>query len=225
MDTTQTINNIDKYTEATRRIKGFNYAMQLHKLYNIDDIGLIDMIRQDDKFKKFARKLPKKYYTIPNNDLEAIIEDVLVDIARNRESIVVNYQQMISYTTKSIENRCKDYMRREHSQKRGYDKEGNNLVSSFEAHRNDLGELPFEDKKSLDEYEEVEWMMAITQELKRVKTTKSRTRVATEYMLLIGQGNITTDKEACKLIGCDASTLKEAKILLQKTAINILSEL
>ena len=224
MDTTQVINNIDKYNEATRRIKGYNYAIQLHKLYNIDDMGLINMIRQDDKFKKFVRKLRKKYNSIDKDDLKAIIEDILFEIVRNRESIVVNYDQMISYAIKSIDNRCKNYIRDAKALKNGYDKDGNNLVSSLHKYINDLGELPFEDKTSMYEYEEVEYKMAITQELNRAETTKSRKRVATEYMLLATQGNIT-DKEACKLIGCDVKTLKQAKTLLQKVAINILSEL
>ena len=224
MNSTQTIYNQARYDQEVKYIKGRNYALQLHKLYNIDDLALITMIQQDNKFKKFIRKLNKKYYnTIDKHDLKAIIEDILFEIARNRESIVVNYDQMISYTIKSIENRCKDYLKLKYSPKRGY-KDGECLVSSLHKYINDLGELPFEDKTSMYEYEEVEYKMAITQELNRAETTKSRKRVATEYMLLATQGNIT-DKEACKLIGCDVKTLKQAKTLLQKVATNILSEL
>ena len=221
METTQTINN----PRYIKYLKGCEYALQLHKLYNIDDLGLINMIQQDDKFKKFIRKLTKKYYNIPKDDLNAIIEDILVDMARNRESIVVNYDQMISYTTKSIENRCKNYIRDQKTLKNGYDKDGNNLVSSFERHRNDLGELPFIDKKSMYEYEEVEFKMAMIQELNRVTTTKTKKRVALEYMLLVVQSGTVTDKIACDQIGCDIKTLKQAKTLLQTVSMDILKEL
>ena len=225
MNSTQTIYNQARYDQETKYIKGRNYALQLHKLYNIDDLALINMIQQDNKFKKFVRKLNKKYYnSIDKHDLKAIIEDILFEIARNRESIVVNYDQMISYTIKSIENRCKDYLKLKYSPKRGY-KDGECLVSSLHKYINDLGELPFEDKTSMYEYEEVEFKMAITQELNRVKTTKSRKRVALEYMLLVSQGGTVTDKVACEQIGCDVKTLKQAKTLLQKVTTNILSEL
>lgn len=225
MNSTQTIYNQARYDQETKYIKGRNYALQLHKLYNIDDLALITMIQQDNKFKKFIRKLNKKYYnTIDKHDLKAIIEDILFEIARNRESIVVNYDQMISYTIKSIENRCKDYLKLKYSPKRGY-KDGECLVSSLHKYINDLGELPFEDKTSMYEYEEVEFKMAIIQELNRVKTTKSRKRVALEYMLLVAQGGTVTDKVACEQIGCDVKTLKQAKTLLQKVTTNILSEL
>lgn len=224
MDTTQTINNPTRYNQAVKYIKGCNYGMQLHKLYNIDDLGLINIIQQDDKFKKFLHKLTKKYQ-IPGDDLKAIIEDILVDIARNRESIVVNYQQMISYTIKSIENRCKNYIRDQKTLKNGYDENGNNLVSSFEAYKNDLGELPFIDPTSNMKYEEVEFKMAITQEINKVTTTKTRKRVALEYMLLVVQSGTVTDKIACDQIGCDIKTLRQAKTLLQTVSMDILKEL
>lgn len=224
MDTTQTINNPTRYNQAVKYIKGCNYGMQLHKLYNIDDLGLINIIQQDDKFKKFVRKLTKKYQ-IPGDDLKAIIEDILVDIARNRESIVVNYDQMISYTIKSIENRCKNYIRDQKTLKNGYDENGNNLVSSFEAYKNDLGELPFIDPTSNMKYEEVEFKMAITQEINKVTTTKTRKRVALEYMLLVVQSGTVTDKIACDQIGCDIKTLRQAKTLLQTVSMDILKEL
>lgn len=220
MNTTQTVNN-QKYIKY---LKACEYGVQLHKLYNIDDLGLITMIQQDNKFKKFIRKLTKKYQ-IPKDDLKAIIEDILVDIARNRESIVVNYDQMISYTIKSIENRCKNYIRHQKTLKNGYDKNGNNLVSSFEAYRNDLGELPFIDPTSTMKYEEVEFKMAITQEINKVATTKTRKRVALEYMLLVVQSGTVTDKIACDQIGCDIKTLKQAKTLLQTVSMDILKEL
>ena len=207
METTQTINN-PKYIKY---LKGCEYALQLHKLYNIDDLGLISMIQQDDKFKKFIRKLDKKYYNIPKDDLRAIIEDILVDIARNRESIVVNYDQMISYTTKSIENRCKNYIRDQKTLKNGYDKDGNNLVSSFERHRNDLGELPFVDKKSMYEYEEVEIMLSIQQEVKRTKKWSPYQQLILQYAQLIIQEPTISDVQASKILKCDRRQIPQLK--------------
>ena len=207
METTQTINN-PKYIKY---LKGCEYALQLHKLYNIDDLGLISMIQQDDKFKKFIRKLDKKYYNIPKDDLRAIIEDILVDIARNRESIVVNYDQMISYTTKSIENRCKNYIRDQKTLKNGYDKDGNNLVSSFEAHKNDLGELPFIDKKSMYEYEEVEIMLSIQQEVKRTKKWSPYQQLILQYAQLIIQEPTISDVQASKILKCDRRQIPQLK--------------
>ena len=207
METTQTINN-PKYIKY---LKGCEYALQLHKLYNIDDLGLISMIQQDDKFKKFIRKLDKKYYNIPKDDLRAIIEDILVDIARNRESIVVNYDQMISYTTKSIENRCKNYIRDQKTLKNGYDKDGNNLVSSSERHRNDLGELPFVDKKSMYEYEEVEIMLSIQQEVKRTKKWSPYQQLILQYAQLIIQEPTISDVQASKILKCDRRQIPQLK--------------
>ena len=221
MDTTQTINNPTRYNQAVKYIKGCNYGMQLHKLYNIDDLGLINIIQQDDKFKKFLHKLKKKYYNIPNNDLKAIIEDVLVDIARNRESIVVNYQQMISYTTKSIENRCKDYLKLKYSQKRGYDKEGNNLVSSFEAHKNDLGELPFIDPTSTEKYEEVVIMLSIQQEVQRNNKWTPRQQLIIEYAKLILQEPTISDVQASKILNCDRRQIPDLKQALLRIYSNI----
>ena len=207
METTQTIDN-PKYIKY---LKGCEYALQLHKLYNIDDLGLISMIQQDDKFKKFIRKLDKKYYNISKDDLRAIIEDILVDIARNRESIVVNYDQMISYTTKSIENRCKNYIRDQKTLKNGYDKDGNNLVSSFERHRNDLGELPFIDKKSMYEYEEVEIMLSIQQEVKRNKKWSPYQQLILQYAQLIIQEPTISDVQASKILNCDRRQIPQLK--------------
>ena len=207
METTQTIDN-PKYIKY---LKGCEYALQLHKLYNIDDLGLISMIQQDDKFKKFIRKLDKKYYNISKDDLRAIIEDILVDIARNRESIVVNYDQMISYTTKSIENRCKNYIRDQKTLKNGYDKDGNNLVSSFERHRNDLGELPFIDKKSMYEYEEVEIMLSIQQEVKRNKKWSPYQQLILQYAQLIIQEPTISDVQASKILKCDRRQIPQLK--------------
>lgn len=207
METTQTINN----PRYIKYLKGCEYAIQLHKLYNIDDLGLINMIQQDDKFKKFIGKLTKKYYNIPKDDLNAIIEDILVDMARNRESIVVNYDQMISYTTKSIENRCKNYIRDNTTLKNGYDKDGNNLVSSFEAHKNDLGELPFIDKKSMYEYEEVEIMLSIQQEVKRTKKWSPYQQLILQYAQLIIQEPTISDVQASKILNCDRRQIPQLK--------------
>ena len=206
METTQVKNN-PKYIKY---LKGCEYALQLHKLYNIDDLGLINMIQQDNKFKKFVRKLTKKYQ-IPKNDLTAIIEDILVDIARNRESIVVNYDQMISYTTKSIDNRCKNYIRDQKTLKNGYDKDGNNLVSSFEAYRNDLGELPFIDKTSMYEYEEVEIMLSIEQETKRNKKWSPYQQLILQYAQLIIQEPTISDVQASKILDCDRRQIPQLR--------------
>ena len=211
MDTTQVINNIDKYNEATRRIKGYNYAIQLHKLYNIDDMGLINMIRQDDKFKKFVRKLRKKYNSIDKDDLKAIIEDILFEIVRNRESIVVNYDQMISYAIKSIDNRCKNYIRDAKALKNGYDKDGNNLVSSLHKYINDLGELPFEDKTSMYEYEEVEIMLSVEQEVKRNKKWSPYQQLILKYAKLIIQEPTISDVQASKILDCDRRQIPQLK--------------
>ena len=207
MNTTQVKNN-PKYIKY---LKGCEYALQLHKLYNIDDLALITMIQQDDKFKKFARKVTKKYYNIPKDDLKAIMEDILFDIARNRESIVVNYDQMISYTIKSIENRCIDYMRKEHSQKRGYDEDGRPLVSSFEAHRNDLGELPFIDKQSMYEYEEVEIMLSVEQEVKRHKKWSPYQQLILQYAQLIIQEPTISDVQAAQILDCDRRRIPQLR--------------
>lgn len=212
MDSTQTINN----TRYIKYLKGCEYALQLHKLYNIDDLGLINMIQQDDKFKKFIRKLNKKYYNIPKDDLKAIMEDILFDIVRNRESIVVNYDQMISYTIKSIENRCIDYMRKEHSQKRGYDKDGNPLVSSFEAHRNDLGELPFIDKTSTYEYEEVEVMLSMQQIIQGSTNINEVQKTISWKYLQLKMFNDMTDEECAKELGISRKTLQNHKKKLQE---------
>ena len=206
METTQVKNN-PKYIKY---LKGCEYALQLHKLYNIDDLGLINMIQQDNKFKKFVRKLTKKYQ-IPKNDLTAIIEDILVDIARNRESIVVNYDQMISYTTKSIDNRCKNYIRDQKTLKNGYDKDGNNLVSSFEAYRNDLGELPFIDKTSMYEYEEVEIMLSVEQEVKRNKKWSPYQQLILQYAQLIIQEPTISDVQASKILDCDRRQIPQLR--------------
>ena len=206
METTQTINN----TRYIKYLKGCEYALQLHKLYNIDDLGLITMIQQDDKFKKFIGKITKKYQ-IPKCDLTAIIEDILLDIARNRNSIVVNYDQMISYTIKSIENRCKNYIRDQKTLKNGYDKDGNPLVSSFEAHRNDLGELPFEDKKSMYAYEEVEIMLSVEQEVKRHKKWSPYQQLILQYAQLIIQEPTISDVQASKILDCDRRQIPQLK--------------
>lgn len=207
MDSTQTINN-PKYIKY---LKGCEYGLQLHKLYNIDDLALITMIQQDDKFKKFIRKLNKKYYNIAKDDLKAIMEDILFDIARNRESIVVNYDQMISYTIKSIENRCKNYIRDQKTLKNGYDENGNNLVSSFEAHRNDLGELPFIDPTSTMEYEEVEIMLSIQQEAKRNKKWSPYQQLILQYAQLIIQEPTISDVQAAQILNCDRRRIPQLR--------------
>lgn len=207
MNSTQVKNN-PKYIKY---LKGCEYALQLHKLYNIDDLALITMIQQDDTFKKFIRKLNKKYYNIAKDDLKGIIEDILFDIARNRESIVVNYDQMISYTIKSIENKCIDYIRKEHSQKRGYDENGNKLVSSFEAHRNDLGELPFIDPTSTMEYEEVEIMLSIQQEAKRNKKWSPYQQLILQYAQLIIQEPTISDVQAAQILDCDRRRIPQLR--------------
>ena len=206
IDTTQTVNN-QKYIKY---LKGCEYALQLHKLYNIDDLGLITMIQQDDKFKKFIGKITKKYQ-IPKCDLTAIIEDILFDIARNRESIVVNYDQMISYTIKSIENRCKNYIRDQKTLKNGYDKDGRPLVSSFEAHRNDLGELPFIDKTSTYEYEEVEIMLSVEQEVKRNKKWSPYQQLILQYAQLIIQQPTISDVQAAQILDCDRRRIPQLR--------------
>lgn len=215
MDTIQTITNPTRYNQAVKYIKGCNYGMQLHKLYNIDDLGLIKIIQQDDKFKKFLHKLNKKYYnSIDKHDLKAIIEDVLVDIARNRESIVVNYEQMISYTTKSIENRCKDYLKLKYSQKRGY-KDGECLVSSLHKYINDLGELPFADKKSMYEYEEVELMLSFKQE--------GATPLALQYLeLLLSSDKRPNDSQAAEILKVDRRTIQAMRKRLANITHNII---
>ena len=206
METTQVKNN-PKYIKY---LKGCEYALQLHKLYNIDDLGLITMIQQDDKFKKFIGKITKKYQ-IPKRDLTAIIEDILFDIARNRESIVVNYDQMISYTIKSIENRCKNYIRDQKTLKNGYDKDGRPLVSSFEAHRNDLGELPFIDKTSTYEYEEVEIMLSVEQEVKRNKKWSPYQQLILQYAQLIIQQPTISDVQAAQILDCDRRRIPQLR--------------
>ena len=206
METTQVKNN-PKYIKY---LKGCEYALQLHKLYNIDDLGLITMIQQDDKFKKFIGKITKKYQ-IPKCDLTAIIEDILFDIARNRESIVVNYDQMISYTIKSIENRCKNYIRDQKTLKNGYDKDGRPLVSSFEAHRNDLGELPFIDKTSTYEYEEVEIMLSVEQEVKRNKKWSPYQQLILQYAQLIIQQPTISDVQAAQILDCDRRRIPQLR--------------
>lgn len=212
METTQVKNN-PKYIKY---LKACEYGVQLHKLYNIDDLGLITMIQQDDTFKKFIRKLNKKYYNIPKDDLKAIMEDILVDITRNRESIVVNYDQMISYTIKSIENRCIDYMRKEHSQKRGYDENGNKLVSSFEAHRNDLGELPFIDKTSTEKYEEVEVMLSMKQVLQGSNDINEVHNTISWKYLQLKMFYDMSDEECAKALGISRKTLQKHKKKLQE---------
>lgn len=216
MNSTQTIYNQARYDQETKYIKGRNYALQLHKLYNIDDLGLINMIQQDDKFKKFIRKLNKKYYNIAKDDLKAIIEDILFDIARNRESIVVNYDQMISYTTKSIDNRCKNYIRDQKTLKNGYDKDGNNLVSSFEAHRNDLGELPFIDKTSTEKYEEVEVMLSMQQIIQGSTNINEVQKTISWKYLQLKIFNDMTDEECAEVLGISRKTLQNHKKKLQE---------
>ena len=212
MDTTQTINNSTRYIKY---LKGCEYALQLHKLYNIDDLGLINMIQQDDKLKKFVNKLTKKYQ-IPKHDLQAIIEDILCDIARNRHSIVSNYDQMISYTIKSIENRCKNYIRDQKTLKNGYDKDGNNLVSSFEAYRNDLGELPFIDKTSTEKYEEVEAMLSMQQIIQGSTNINEVQKTISWKYLQLKMFNDMSDEECAKELGISRKTLQNHKKKLQE---------
>ena len=216
METTQTIYNQARYDQEVKYIKGRNYALQLHKLYNIDDLALITMIQQDNKFKKFIRKLNKKYYNIAKDDLKGIIEDILFDIVRNRESIVVNYDQMISYTIKSIENRCKNYIRDQKTLKNGYDKEGNNLVSSFEAHRNDLGELPFIDKTSTEKYEEVEVMLSMQQIIQGSTNINEVQKTISWKYLQLKIFNDMTDEECAEVLGVSRKTLQNHKKKLQE---------
>ena len=201
---------VKKDTRYIKYLKACEYALQLHKLYNIDDLALITMIQQDNKYKKFVGKITKKYQ-IPKNDLTAIIEDILFDIARNRNSIVVNYDQMISYTIKSIENRCKNYIRDQKTLKNGYDKDGRPLVSSFEAYRNDLGELPFIDKTSTYEYEEVEIMLSVEQEVKRNKKWSPRQQLILKYAKLIIQEPTISDVQASKILDCDRRQIPQLR--------------
>lgn len=216
METTQTIYNQARYDQEVKYIKGRNYALQLHKLYNIDDLALIKLIQQDNKFKKFIHKLNKKYYNIPKDDLKAIMEDILFDIVRNRESIVVNYDQMISYTIKSIENRCKNYIRDQKTLKNGYDKDGNNLVSSFEAHRNDLGELPFIDKTSTEKYEEVEVMLSMQQIIQGSTNINEVQKTISWKYLQLKIFNDMTDEECAEVLGVSRKTLQNHKKKLQE---------
>lgn len=216
MNSTQTIYNQARYDQETKYIKGRNYALQLHKLYNIDDLALIKLIQQDNKFKKFIHKLNKKYYNIAKDDLKAIIEDILFEIARNRESIVVNYDQMISYTIKSIENRCKNYIRDQKTLKNGYDKDGNNLVSSFEAHRNDLGELPFIDKTSTEKYEEVEVMLSMQQIIQGSTNINEVQKTISWKYLQLKIFNDMTDEECAEVLGISRKTLQNHKKKLQE---------
>ena len=216
METTQTIYNQARYDQEVKYIKGRNYALQLHKLYNIDDLALIKLIQQDNKFKKFIHKLNKKYYNIPKDDLKAIMEDILFDIVRNRESIVVNYDQMISYTIKSIENRCKNYIRDQKTLKNGYDKDGNNLVSSFEAHRNDLGELPFIDKTSTEKYEEVEVMLSMQQIIQGSTNINEVQKTISWKYLQLKIFNDMTDEECAEVLGISRKTLQNHKKKLQE---------
>ena len=189
----------------------------LNWLYNAPQQELFTELTKSTS--AFIKHLKSKYKYVGGDNIDSAIHDSFITSMHHRGKIETR-EHWVNYFKQILERKLIDQVRAQQTLKRKA--EG---LSSFDNDNNGLKDT-LQDLNAIDKFEEVEWTMAITQQLNTIDTTKKRIELANKYMIItMGSTTPPTDKEICDELGCNYRTLQEVKKLLQRVFTNIQNDM